>query len=188
MFGVTTRMQHASTDQIQRARHPGRPWTDKGILPKHVAEHYLALSVDELFARVVHHYQNMWPGIASCLTSYATDPSADPLVLEGSALWPETVVTLNIDSVAAIWLKTSNKLLEDRILKASKFAEASDREKLMIQKFLGRAHRYNEYMMDMVKQLGLRTIDVDATSSVEELSSRCLQLIGYEDANNGRDG
>ena len=172
--------QHASTDKIQRARHPGRPWTDKGTLPKHVAEHYLAWSVDELFAQVVHHYQSMWPGIESLITSHSTDPSAEPLVLEGSALWPETVVTLNLDNVAALWLKPSNKLLEERILKASRFAETSDREKRMIQKFLGRAHQYNEHMMDAVKQFGLRTIDVEATSSVEELSGRCLQLIGYE--------
>ncbi len=177
---------HASTDKVQRARHPGRPWTDKGTIPKHVADHYLTLSVDELFARVVHHYQSMWPGIESLITSHATDPSAEPLVLEGSALWPETVVTLNLDNVAAIWLKPSNKLLEERILKASRFAEASDREKMMIQKFMGRVHQYNEHMMDMVKRFGLRAIDVDATSAVEELSDRCLRLIGYEDCN-GRD-
>jgi len=173
--------RNASTDQVQRARHPGRPWKDKGTIPEHVADHYLALPVDELFARVVHHYQSVWPGIESLVTSHATDFSAEPLVLEGSALWPEIVVTLNLDTVAAIWLKPSNKLLEERIKKASRFAEASDREKIMIQKFLGRARLYNEHMTDAAKRFGLRTVDVKATSSVEELSDRCLQLIGYEE-------
>lgn len=173
--------EKASTDQVQQTRHPGRPWKDKGTVPEHVAEHYLALSVDELFTRVVHHYHRVWPGIESLITSHATDLSAEPLILEGSAIWPETVVTLNLDNVAAIWLRPSNGLLKERILKASRFAEAGDGEKRMIQKFLGRAKQYNEHMTDAVERFGLRTVDVKATSSVEELSGQCLQLIGYEE-------
>ena len=174
--------RHASTDQVQRTPHPGRPWKDEGSIPKHVADHYSALSVDELFARVVQHYQNVWPGIESLITSHATDFSSEPLVLEGSALWPETVVALDLDNVAAIWLKPNNKVLEERIKKASRFAEASEGEKMMIQKFLGRAHLYNEHMTNVTQRCELRTIDVKATSSVEELFDKCMQLIGYEEA------
>ena len=95
----------ASTDGL--ARHPGRPWKKKPErVPNHVAEHYLSLSVEELITDVLRHYRSMWPGIESLVTSHATDLATYRLVLEGSALWPETVATLDLDSVASIcpWL------------------------------------------------------------------------------------
>ena len=50
----------------------------------------------------------------------------------------------------------------------------------MIQKFLGRSLRYNEQMMDAVNRLGLLSIDVEATSSLDQLSDVCLELIRAE--------
>ena len=169
---------HKSTDKF--ARHPGRPWK---INQKDVPEHYLSLSVDELIEDVLRHYiMNVWPAIESLVTSCLTDVSTDRLILEGSALWPESVATLDLDGVAAIWLTASNDLLQTRIHNASRFEEATTREKTMIQKFLERSHRYNERMMDGVNRLGLISIDVEATASVEELSNKCLEFINYQRA------
>ena len=47
--------EHVSTDTL--ARHPGRPWaTSSGPFPRHVAAHYLSLSVDELTTEQLRHY------------------------------------------------------------------------------------------------------------------------------------
>ena len=171
--------RHLSTDRL--ARHPGRPWrTDTWTVPPHVEEHYLTLSVDELIADVLCHYRSMWPGIEALVTQHATDPSADRLVLEGSALWPESVATLTVDKVAAIWLTAGDDLFRARIYAASRFEASTAREKRMIQKFLQRTIRYNEQMMEAVNRLGLVSINVEAASSVDELADMCLQLLRVE--------
>jgi 2-phosphoglycerate kinase len=167
--------RYISTDRL--ARHPGRPWQTKPeTVPVHVADHYLSLSVDELFDDVLRHYRSMWPTIESIVTTHATECSADRLIMEGSALWPESVATLNLHHVAALWLTASNNLLQKRIYNASQFGEATAREKMMIQKFLERTYRYNQHMMEAVNRLGLVSINIEAISSLDELSDICLEL------------
>ena len=168
--------RHLSTDKL--ARHPGRPWQpEPKTVPPHVTEHYLSLSIEELIADVLRHYRGMWPDIEAMVTSHATDVSTDQLVLEGSALWPESVATLAVDRVAAIWLTAGNDLFQTRIYHASRFEEKDTRDRTMIQKFLERSLRYNEQMMDAVKRLGLVSVDIETTSSPEQLSDLCLDLL-----------
>ncbi len=168
--------RHVSTDRL--ARHPGRPWKTKPeTVPEHVAEHYLSLPVDELIVDVLRHYRSMWPDINALVTTHAMDLSTDRLILEGSALWPESVASLDLDSVAAIWLTAGNDLFQARIYHASHLEEGTVREKLMIQRFLERTQLYNEQMMAAVNRLGLVSINVEATSSLDELSDMCLELL-----------
>ena len=168
--------RHVSTDSL--ARHPGRPWRYKlKTVPEDVADHYLLLSVDELIEDVLRHYRSMWPRIRTMVTRHAADPSTERLILEGSALWPESVATLDLDQIAAIWLTAGTEVFETRIHKNSRFEESDVREKKMIQKFLERTQLYNERMMEAVNRLGLVSMEVEPTSSLEELSDRYLDLI-----------
>ena len=98
--------------------------------------------------------------------------------MEGSALWPESVATLNLDAIAAIWLTASDTLFETRIYNASQFENAKSQEKMMIQKFLERTLRYNQLMMEAVNRLGLISVNVESKSSIDDLSTLCLQLTG----------
>lgn len=162
-----------ATDTL--ARHPGRPW---GHVRPHVVEHYLTLSPDELFAAVVRHYRSMWPNICDIIAAHASDPAAECLVMEGSAIWPESVATLQRADVGAIWLRASDAFLRERITRASGFDHATAQEQTMIEKFLGRTYRYNARMMDLVQQFHLPWIDIEASSSLEELTDACLQRLG----------
>ena len=169
----------ASTDKL--ARHPGRPWTpDERPLPPHVVEHYASFTIEELFERVVNHYRNMWPDIEALVTRHSMDDSIDRLILEGSAIWPDMVVTLKLPNVAAVWLQPGEELLRTRIYKASRFAERAESRQEMITKFLGRECLYNQRMIEAVKRFGLKTVEVGPTSSVEDSAKRCLDVIGYE--------
>ena len=161
------------------APHPGRPWQAKPReVPKHVADHYLSLSVDELITDVLRHYRdNVWPLIKDIVTSHATDLSTDRLILEGSAILPELVVALTLDNTAAIWLTASNELFEQRIYSTSQYETKSSREKKMIDKFLERTWLYNDRMMATVKRLGLVSMDVENASSVNELTSTIIKAI-----------
>jgi 2-phosphoglycerate kinase len=139
------------------APHPGRPWPgNPGEVPKHVADHYLSLSPDELIADVLWHYRkNVWPLVKVIVTSHATDPNADRLILEGSAILPELFVTLTHKNADAIWLTASNELFEQRIYRTSQYETRTPIEKRMIDKFLERTWLYNELMMQNIRRMGL---------------------------------
>lgn len=64
--------------------------------------------------------------------------------------------------------------------KESRFADVSEQEQAMIQKFLARTLLFSERMMDAVGHLGLPTLDVETTSSLDELSETCLAVLGQQ--------
>jgi 2-phosphoglycerate kinase len=170
-LAATLGWQCVSTDTL--ARHPGRPWGEVASRP-HVAEHYLSLAPDELLADVLRHYANLWPNIERLITTHASDPAAPRLILEGSALWPESVATLHLDGVAAVWLTAGDRFLQQRIHTACNFDHVTPREQAMIEKFLARTQRYNERMMQSVRRLGLPWLDVEPTAPVEDLTQKVL--------------
>ena len=140
-------------------------------MPQDVAEHYLSLSVDELIGDVLRHYQGMWANIEMLVRS------ADRLVIEGSALWPESADALSdLSGVAALWLTADSELLEARIRAESRYDEGTATEKALVEKFIGRTVRYDELMMEAINKLGLESIDA-GTSSIDELMQQCLHLV-----------
>lgn len=158
-----------STDKL--ARHPGRPWQQ---VPDHVTEHYLSLSVRELIEDVLRHYRvNVWPQVEEIVAA------KEQIVVEGSALWPEFVANLEVADVAAVWLTASDAVFEQRIRAASQYHTRSQRERRMVDKFLGRSLLYNAQMMDVVRQYGLVSMDMSA-ASVDELTASCASLLGLE--------
>ncbi len=97
-----------ATDTL--ARHPGRPWpTPTWVVPDHVAEHYRTLAPEALIDSVLAHYGRMWPMVRELIEARAADESAAPLVLEGSALWPELVAELDLPAVRAVWLTRTTR-------------------------------------------------------------------------------
>ena len=165
-----------STDTL--ARHPGRPWRSAPEkVPDHVAEHYLSLSVDELIVDVLHHYRvNVWPEVEEIIASHIDGPSQAGLVIEGSALWPELVATLDFDNIAALWLTASEAVFWQRIRDESLYHSKSLRERRMIDKFLQRTLVYNAQMIEVANRHGFILVDVQQ-SSVVELTKRCLSIL-----------
>ncbi len=158
---------YRATDQL--ARHPGRPWqTPPNSVPAHVATHYLSLSTEELVADVIRHYtDNVWPLVEKMVTAHVIDPVRECLIMEGSALLPELVVTLQLDQVATIWLTADDELLARRIYRTSAYATKSTRERRMVDKFLERTQRFNQRIMRDVDRYGLNSINVQDTSSAQ---------------------
>ena len=157
-----------STDSL--ARHPGRPWRQPPeVVPAHVADHYLSLSVDELLSDVLRHYRvNVWPKVEEIIASYPNDDSGTGVIIEGSALWPEFAIGLDFSSVAALWLTASKGVLTERIYGESLYRSKTGREKMMIDKFLGRTLAYDALMVEVAGRNGLALVDV-LQSSTEEL-------------------
>ncbi|MGF1672469.1 MAG: 2-phosphoglycerate kinase [Rivularia sp. (in: cyanobacteria)] len=170
---------YRSTDKL--ARHPGRPWIkpkDKAIR-EYVAQHYKTLSTEALFLDVLSHYEkNVLPQVEAIVRSHAVDLSRKCLVIEGSALYPSLVANLvRENGVKAIWLTASDQFFRNRIKGESNFESVSEDEKHLIEKFIGRTLLYNKHMREEIERLEFICIDVESTSTVDELASKCMELI-----------
>jgi len=165
-----------STDKL--ARHPGRPWMfAPAPVPDHVAEHYLTLTPDELIASVLAHYRNMRPMLRELIAAHATDPARSPLVLEGSALWPEFVAELDIPGVRAVWLTADHALIEARIRRDSDIGSLPPRERRTTENFMVRTRLYDDAMMAAVQRLGLPFIRVTDGAGVGDVVDACLRVL-----------
>ena len=158
---------HISTDSL--ARHPGRPWKPHPEkVPDDVAEHYLSLSVNELITDVLRHYRvNVWPRVEAIVASHIDKTSTARIVLEGSALWPEFVTSLDFDRIAALWLTASEEVFRQRIRHGSMYHSKSLRERTMVNKFLARTLAYDSQMVEVVNRHGLTLIDVSRSDLAE---------------------
>jgi 2-phosphoglycerate kinase len=162
-----------STDSL--ARHPGRPWpTPTWTPPDHVAEHYRTLTPDELLASVLDHYRRMWPMVRELIEARAADLDATPLVLEGSALWPELVADLDLPGVRAVWLTGDDELFDARICCESRLDAAEPDGRQLIERFAARTRLYNATMLAHVRRLGLPLVAVTAALSPDEITDAVL--------------
>jgi hypothetical protein len=126
---------------------------------------------------VARHHQRTWPGLKTLITAHATDCASDRLILEGSALRPEYVASLDLDEIAAIWLIADDALLQRRIYLACGFEQATARERAMVENFLARTQRDNQVTMDAVKRLGLPWFDVGEMASPGDLADAFLERL-----------
>jgi len=166
-----------STDRL--ARHPGRPWTTgRGSFPQHLATHYLSMSIGELATEQLRHYERLWPRTEELVRAHATNTGVSRLIIEGSGILPERIAALKIPNIAAVWLTASDSVLKDRIYSASRYYERTAVEMAMVDKFLGRSERYNQFILNAARRLGAALIDTSAAPSTSELIKQCLQVIG----------
>ncbi|MFJ7331217.1 hypothetical protein ACIQVN_33895 [Streptomyces cyaneofuscatus] len=163
-----------STDGL--ARHPGRPWrTPEREVPAHVAEHYGSLTVDELMASVLGHYDRLWPRIEELIaTRTAEGHGRTGMVLEGSALWPVHAARLQAPRTAAVWLTADDSVIRARVRAAGLYDEATAEEQTLMDQFLARTERYQKLMIEAVDRLGLQRIDAGGGQSAERLAELVL--------------
>ena len=165
-----------STDQL--ARHPGRPWRHgERDVPPHVAEHYGGLAPEALLDSVMRHYEAMWPGVRELIERRADDPTAAPLVLEGSALLPARVAELARPDVGAVWLIGDEPLLAARIRRESGFEAAGEPERRLIAAFTQRTWRYQRAILANLERLGLPQLTVSDDAGGDALAERALALL-----------
>jgi 2-phosphoglycerate kinase len=170
------RWTHVRTDKL--ARHPGRPWSNPPeTVPPDVAEHYKTLSVPELLDDVLQHYKtNVWPRIEALARAAA--PAGDPVIIEGSAVWPESVATLSSPNVAAVFLTASEATFTRRIHQGSRYDARAPDEKHLIDRFLQRTVAFDRSMTRAARRLRLPLLDVDPLPTSDALADRCLSLAG----------
>jgi len=164
---------HRSTDHL--ARHPGRPW---GEVPPHVAEHYLGLDLDALMASVLAHYRRLAPDIEVLVNEHADNEAALCLVLEGSALLPESIAHhLAHARIAAIWLEVEDDIAASRIRESSDYGNRDARGRVAIDKFIARTEAFNRVMSKAARANGLAV--VKSSEGIDGVARACLSSIAH---------
>ena len=161
-----------STDTL--ARHPGRPW---GPIPPQVIQHYEKLDVTQLLRSVFDHYEKMAPSIERLVTKHL-DEGEPRLVLEGSALLPETLLRLKRLGVGAILLTATPALLESRIRTESDYAGRDKREKSLIDTFIARALAFDKEVVGRAAVCGIPVLAV--TGAADSLVDLLLKTLRSE--------
>ena len=118
-----------------------------------------------------HAFENIHPERDLCKGFHASE-----LALEGSALWPEFITSLDFEKIGAIWLVARDELFRHRIHAESRYNSKSPREQMMIHKFLERTIAFNALTVDTANRHGFTCLDVQH-SNVSELAERCLSTL-----------
>lgn len=140
-------------------------------------DYYQSHSSHEMLEEGMRFHDEIWPGIEASIRAHAS--CSFPIVYEGWAMWPERVGKLlsEHDNVDAIWLTASDDLLSERVRATNRPYQTDSDKKLMVEKYLPRNIKYNRLMLDAVKQLGLRYIEVDVSDSVDDIASTILAMV-----------
>ena len=68
-------------------------------------------------------------------------------------------------------------MLKKHIFANSNFNNASQQEQYLIYKFLQRTWMYEQAMINDLRALGLKSIQVNGNTTIEELKNRCLRQL-----------
>ncbi|HEY9217806.1 MAG TPA: hypothetical protein VIO94_07150, partial [Phenylobacterium sp.] len=125
-----------------------------GDPPPHVVAHYRDLEPHSLLASVLAHYQNMGPLLQALIRTPLDNPAAPPLVLEGSALLPQTVAQVVGPDVEARWLTAGPDELRRRMHLESGYDARPAEGRLLVDRFLARALLFDAFVADELQRLG----------------------------------
>lgn len=160
-----------STDSL--ARHPGRPWP---AVRREVAEFYEGLGAHTIHWFLKVHHENLWPRIRTEIE--AALQAGTPLVIEGAALRPEYVATLEPGRLSAVLLHADDAFLRARMLLESGHAEAAPRVARLIETFIERSLRDNRDLLDAARATGLRCVDAGVSGALETLAEEFAARAG----------
>ena len=138
-------------------------------------EYYIARSLDELIEDIRLGHEALWPAVEAVIRKHST--WAEPVVIEGWALWPERVSKILFKDVAALWLIPGEETLRDRIINSVDFYGGASDEKSMIRKYLERSFWYNSHLKETIERLDLDAIYLPDDATLDEIISLCLEKL-----------
>jgi 2-phosphoglycerate kinase len=149
-----------ATDNL--ARHPGRLWPK---VRDPVAEYFTHLSSDTIHWFLKVHHENTWPLLRQIIDAHLK--ARDPFIMEGSALRPEYIASLDRKSFATIFLFANGDLLRERMRDAAHYDDANEVTRSIIDKFIERSLRDNSEMRASATRLGIQVLNVAAPEATQ---------------------
>ena len=150
------------TDKM--GRHPGRPWPQ---VPEAVAAFYDGLSDAHIYWFLRVHHQNMAGGLRDLICQDR------PLVVEGSALRPEVMVSSRVIGAAVLW--APDEFVTGRIRQESGFLEHPVEVQRRIEVFVRRSVTDNQALRNEAEAHGIAVVDVSQAGAVEALADDWLR-------------
>ncbi|MEH6678389.1 hypothetical protein [Phenylobacterium sp.] len=159
--GDAWRARVTSTDKL--GRHPGRPWPK---LSPPVEEYYSRLTDETIYWFLQVHHQNIWPVVERRIALERETPGR--FVLEGSALRPELIATLDVSDLLVVGLFADPDFLRNRMEIESQYAEQDEHRKALISRFIARSLRDNDEIIRDAERLKLPLLDVANSASLQD--------------------
>lgn len=150
-----------STDKL--GRHPGRPWPS---IPAPVEEFYDRLTDESIYWFLRVHHTNFWPLLVHTIAKEKA--AGGGFLLEGSALRPESVATLDDPDLVAVYLHAEPDFLRERIYRESGYANLDEYRRGLIDRFVTRSLRDNEELRDAAEAHAFRLIDVADAAGLDQ--------------------
>jgi shikimate kinase len=161
-----------STDAL--GRHPGRPWPS---IPAPVEEFYEMLSDDTIYWFLRVHHTNFWPLLARTIAE--EKKAGGGFVLEGSALRPENLATLDDAEVLPVYLYADPEFLAERMRRASDYGQQDVRQKRLIDKFIARSLRDSLELHEAAKAHEYWLIDVADATGLERATEQLIEELRH---------
>ena len=162
-----------STDDLGRAaRSVASPELVPDLFAFVAADHrqyYQDHLVPELLEHALRAHIALWPAIRQIIEVHAA--CASPAVLEGWALLPEQVATLNVPNVSSVWIRAPADPITSSLTSDSEFYRGARDEQLMIDRFVGRTVAFTDWLREETARMSQPFVQLqDERSSVGEVA------------------
>jgi shikimate kinase len=161
-----------STDKL--GRHPGRPWPS---IPAPVEEFYDRLTDETIYWFLRVHHTNFWPLLAQTIEYERA--AGGGFVLEGSALRPENVATLDDTGLVTVYLFADPDFLGERMRRESDYAQRDAKQQYRIDKFITRSLRDSAELHQAAEAQGFLCIDVADVDGLERATEQLLDVLRH---------
>ena len=135
-----------------------------------VRDYYMSHSGAVLLDEVLLHYRNnVWPIAQAIVSARVSNLYDSCIVLEGSAILPDLVNESKLEQTRSIWLIASEDVITQRIYASSDYSNVRTADQQVIDRFLDRSLRYNQLLIDSLKDTDNCYLDVSDTLAVDVL-------------------
>jgi hypothetical protein len=162
-----------ATDDLGVAVHAALRGRELMIAENH-REYFVTRSVDQLWQEALDRLRSLHEPVEAVARLHA-NPWATPAIVEGWAVLPRETEAPELD-IGRVWLIAARDLLEARTRADSGFWSGASDEAAMIDKFVERSMRLNEYVVATGRDRPLNLLHVAASETAQALADRVEAL------------
>lgn len=138
-------------------------------------EYYVARTVECLWQEAIAGHTRLAKGVEAVACAHAT--WAQPAIIEGWAILPDTLAGGATHDITAVWLIADRDTLEARVRAEQSFWAGASDEDAMISKFVERSMRLNDHVSALAGGRDLRLLHVTGADSPGQIADRVESLL-----------
>jgi 2-phosphoglycerate kinase len=139
-------------------------------------EYYTSKLPERLLDEALRAHRALWPAIEAVIRRHLE--WAGPLVIEGWALLPDLVATIQARRLGAVWLEAPEPTMRLRLQAEGDFVRGAADPGLLVERFVSRSVRMSEWLRQQASARGLPYVMLSGRESPHDVASRCLDAMG----------